>query len=148
MIVTAQIKLQKSIGHYCKHKLRLSLLEHKSDAAVWRLYRKYKWRHERIWKAINTIQDFKVAVNDITMNDLRDKSQKYSEYMAQIKEYMTIRTGRIIYEKRRVLIEKCKHTGGNTYRCSGGSRPPLPTKGTSHRKWWLRWFDAIRPHKK
>jgi hypothetical protein len=82
------------------------------------------------------------------MNDLRDKGQKYSEYMAQIREYITIRTGRIVYEKRNVITEKFKYTGSNTQRCSGGSRPPLPTKGTSQQVWWLRWLNSIRPLKK
>jgi hypothetical protein len=154
MIAKFKIKSSEydNIGKYCNHKLRLTLLEHKSDAAVWRLYRKYRHRRQRIWKAINTIHDFGVTTNTVTMGDLNDKCNKYSEYMWQIREYMSVKTGRIVLEKRRVITEKCKFKNGsndtgNARRRSGGSRPPLPTKGASQKVWWLRWFDAIRPRK-
>ena len=150
MTVVANVNALKYCAPpYMRNKLRISLLEHKSDAAVWRLYRKYRNRHRRIWDAINTIQDFGVSTSGVTMGDLRDKGLKYGDYMFQIREYMTIRTGREVMEKRKVITEKCKeqNMGSSASGRSGGSRPPLPTKGASHKSWWLRWFDAIRPHK-
>lgn len=136
------------IGRYDKHKLRISLLEHKNDATVWRLYRKYKWRHERICRAITTIQDFGVVSSEITMSDLHEKGAKYRDYMYQIREYMTIRTGRIILEKRKILIEKCKPSGvALTGVREVRDLHPGQNKGANQKKWWLRWFDAIRPRK-